>query len=66
MGQVGRVGRVAAVIVALVLLAPHLRAEADRYEVYAVRFATITGCRATTRRCSHVSPRVSDRIVRIE
>ena len=30
-----------AVLVALALLVPHLSAEADKYEVYAVRFATL-------------------------
>ena len=47
-GRMGRVGRFVAVIVALALLAPHLRAEADRYEVYAIRFATITGFPASS------------------
>jgi glyoxylase-like metal-dependent hydrolase (beta-lactamase superfamily II) len=35
------VGRVGAVILALALVAPRLGADVDRYEVYAVRFATL-------------------------
>ena len=42
-GRVGRVGRIGAVLAALTLLVPHVRADVDRYEVYAVRFATLAG-----------------------
>ena len=34
-------GRIGAVVAALMLLVPHVRADVDRYEVYAVRFATL-------------------------
>src|SRR3954466_4294215 len=40
-GRVGRVGRVGVVLLALALCVPVLRADVDRYEVYAVRFATL-------------------------
>src|SRR4051794_10188905 len=40
-GRVGQVGRVAAALLAFALLAPRLSADVDRYEVYAVRFATL-------------------------
>src|SRR3954466_8728546 len=42
-GRVGRVGRVGVVLLALALLSPRVRADVDRYEVYAVRFATLAG-----------------------
>ena len=40
-GQDGRMGGVATALIALALIAPHVRADVDRYEVYAVRFATL-------------------------
>ena len=40
-GGMGRTGAVVAVCLALCTLAAHLRADLDRYEVYAVRFATL-------------------------
>ena len=40
-GQVGRVGRVGAAFLALALVAPRLGADVDRYDVYAVRYATL-------------------------
>src|SRR3954466_1421675 len=40
-GRVGRVGRVGVVLLALALLSPRVRADVDKYEVYAVRFATL-------------------------
>jgi len=42
MGRIGRTHRICATIaLALFLLVPRLAADVDRYEVYAVRFATI-------------------------
>src|SRR6266436_8221356 len=42
MGRVGRTGRIGcAILVALALLVPRMSAEAEKYEVYAVRFATL-------------------------
>ena len=39
--RVGPIGRVGIALVVLAMLAPHMRADVDRYEVYAVRFATL-------------------------
>jgi glyoxylase-like metal-dependent hydrolase (beta-lactamase superfamily II) len=42
MGRTGGIGRIVGVVlVALALLAPHVSADVDKYEVYAVRFATL-------------------------
>src|SRR5204863_5796851 len=41
-GRMGRKGKIGCVIlVVLALLVPRLSAEADKYEIYAVRFATL-------------------------
>ena len=41
MGGTGRIGGTVLVILALITLAPRVTAEANKYDVYAVRFATI-------------------------